>query len=189
MCIAISVKTLANHDNFISMIMYIQLLPKYKRLFSWFLNFYSLMHSIMEKAMAPHSSTLAWKIPWTEEPGRLHAVHGVAKSQTRLSDFTFTFHFHVLEKEMGNPLQCSCLENPRDREAWWAAVYGVAPSRTRLKWLSSSIALYHESHLYFNCYREYCHTNKCIPIAMLQMPRPSILTYAQVWMPEKYNNQ
>ena len=47
--------------------------------------------------MAPHSSTLAWKIPWTEEPGGLH---GVAKSRTRLSDFTFTFHFHALEKEM-----------------------------------------------------------------------------------------
>ena len=50
--------------------------------------------------MAPHSSTLAWKIPWTEEPGRLHAVHEVAKSQTQLNDFTFTFHFHALEKEM-----------------------------------------------------------------------------------------
>ena len=50
--------------------------------------------------MAPHSNTLAWKIPWTEEPGRLHAVHGVAKSRTRLSNFTFTFHFHALEKEM-----------------------------------------------------------------------------------------
>ena len=50
--------------------------------------------------MAPHSSTLAWKIPLTEEPERLHAVHGVAKSRTRLSDFTFTFHFHALEKEM-----------------------------------------------------------------------------------------
>ena len=49
--------------------------------------------------MAPHSSTLAWKIPRTEEPGRL-AVHGVAKSWTRLSDFTFTFHFHALEKEI-----------------------------------------------------------------------------------------
>ena len=46
--------------------------------------------------MAPHSSTLAWKTPWTEEA----AVHGVAKSQTRLSDFTFTFHLHALEKEM-----------------------------------------------------------------------------------------
>ena len=50
-----------------------------------------------EKAMAPHSSTLAWKIPWTEEPGRLH---GVAKSRTRLSDFPFTFHFHALEREV-----------------------------------------------------------------------------------------
>ena len=49
--------------------------------------------------MAPHSSTLAWKIPWTEEPGWA-AVHGVAKSRARLSDFTFTFHFHALEKEM-----------------------------------------------------------------------------------------
>ena len=52
-----------------------------------------------EKAMAPHSSTLAWKIPWTEEPCQA-AIHGVAKSWTRLSDFTFTFHFHALEKEM-----------------------------------------------------------------------------------------
>ena len=50
-----------------------------------------------EKAVAPHSSTLAWKIPWTEDPGRLH---GVAESRTQLSDFTFTFHFHALEKEM-----------------------------------------------------------------------------------------
>ena len=51
--------------------------------------------------MAPHSSTLAWKIPWTEEPGGLWSM-GVAKSQTRLSNFTFTFtfHFHALEKEM-----------------------------------------------------------------------------------------
>ena len=48
--------------------------------------------------MAPHSSTLAWKIPWTEEPGRLQSVGSL--SQTWLSDFTFTFHFHALEKEM-----------------------------------------------------------------------------------------
>ena len=57
---------------------------------------------------------------------------GVAKSRTRLSDFTFTSHFHALEKH-GNPLQCSCLENPRDAGAWWAAVYGVTQSRTRLR--------------------------------------------------------
>ena len=52
-----------------------------------------------EKAMAPHSSTLAWKIPRTEEPGRMQSM-GVTTSQTRLSDFTVTFHFHALEKEM-----------------------------------------------------------------------------------------
>ena len=49
--------------------------------------------------MAPHSSTLAWKLPWTEEPGRLQSM-GLLKSRTPLSDFTFTFHFHALEKEM-----------------------------------------------------------------------------------------
>ena len=49
--------------------------------------------------MAPHSSTLAWKIPM-DGGAWWAAVHGVAKSRTRLSDFTFTFHFHALEKEM-----------------------------------------------------------------------------------------
>ena len=68
----------------------------------------------------------------------LAAIHGIAKSHTRLSAFTLTFHFHALKKEIGNPLQYSCLENPRDGGAWWAAVYGVAQSRTRLKWLSSN---------------------------------------------------
>ena len=84
--------------------------------------------------MAPHSSTLAWKIPWTEEPGRLQSM-GVTKSRTLLSNFTFTFHFHALEKEMATH---SCLENTREGGAWWAAVYGVAQSQTRLKRLRSS---------------------------------------------------
>ena len=53
---------------------------------------------MLEKAMAPHSSTLAWKIPWMEEPGRLQSMG--SWSQTLLSDFMFTFHFHALEKEM-----------------------------------------------------------------------------------------
>ena len=47
----------------------------------------------LEKEMATHSNTLAWRIPWREEPGRL-LVHGVAKSRTQLGDFTFTFTFH-----------------------------------------------------------------------------------------------
>ena len=49
--------------------------------------------------MATHSSTLVWKIPWMEEPGRRQFM-GVSGGRTRLSDFTFTFHFHVLENEM-----------------------------------------------------------------------------------------
>ena len=49
--------------------------------------------------MAPHSSTLAWKIPWAEEPGRLQSM-GVARSRTGLNDFTFTFQFHAMKKEM-----------------------------------------------------------------------------------------
>ena len=57
------------------------------------------------------------------------AVYGVAQSRTRLSDFTFTIHFHALEKEMAT-LQCSFLENPRDGGVWWAAVYGIAQSLT-----------------------------------------------------------
>ena len=60
------------------------------------------------------------------------AVHGVAKSRARLSDFTFTFSLSCIGEGNGNPLQCSYLENPRDREAWWAAVYGIAQSQTRL---------------------------------------------------------
>ena len=52
-----------------------------------------------DKAMAHHSSTLAWKISWMEEPGRLQSM-GVTEGQTRLRDFTLTFHFHALEKEM-----------------------------------------------------------------------------------------
>ena len=51
----------------------------------------------MEKAMAPHSSTLAWKIPWTEEPGGLQSMGSL---RVGLSDFTFTYHFHALEEEM-----------------------------------------------------------------------------------------
>ena len=89
-----------------------------------------------EKAMAPHSSTLAWKIPWTEEPGRLQSMGSLE------SDMTERLHFHFslscIGEGNGNPLQCSCLENPRDGEAWWAAISGVAQSRTRLKRLSSS---------------------------------------------------
>ena len=86
--------------------------------------------------MAIHSSTFAWKIPWMEEPGRLQSKGSLE------SDTTERLHFHFsltcTGEGNGNPLQCSCLENPRDGEAWWAAVYGVTQSRTWLKRLNSS---------------------------------------------------
>ena len=143
-----------------------------------------LCKGILEKAMAPHSSTLAWKIPWTEEPGGPQSMGSLRVGQdsgTSLSLFTFMhwrrkwqptpvflpgesqgrgslmgchlwgriesdmterLHFHFslscTGEENGNPLQCSCLENPRDGGASWAAVYGVTQSRTGLKQLSSS---------------------------------------------------
>ena len=80
----------------------------------------------LEKAMATHSSVLAWKIPWTEEPGGLQSM-GLLR-----------VGLLCIGEENGNPLQCSCLENPRDRGAWWAAICGAAQSQTRLKRLSSS---------------------------------------------------
>ena len=94
---------------------------------------YSYPQGRVEKAMAPHSSTVAWKIPWMEEA----AVHGVAESDMT-ERLPFHFSLSCIGEGNGNPLPCSCLENPRDGGAWWAAIYGVAQSRTQLKWLSSS---------------------------------------------------
>ena len=81
--------------------------------------------------MAPHSSTLAWKIPWMEEPGRLQSMGREELDTTELLHFDFSLP--CTGEGNGNPLQCSCLENPRDGGAWWVSVYGVAQSRTRLK--------------------------------------------------------
>ena len=90
--------------------------------------------------MATHSSTLAWKIPGTEEPV------GCSPWGREESDTTEQLHFHFslshIGEGNGNPPQCSCLENPREGGAWWAAVYGVPQSRTGLKRLSSSSSRY-----------------------------------------------
>ena len=87
-------------------------------------------------AMAPHSSTLAWKIPWMEEHCRLQSMWSLRLDTTEWLHFHFSLS--CIGEGNGNPLQCSCLENPRDGRAWWAAAYGVTQSRTRLKRLSSS---------------------------------------------------
>ena len=78
------------------------------------------------------NSGLAWKIPWMEEPGRLQSMGSLRVGHNWATSLS------CIGEGNGNPLQCSCLENPRDRGAWWAAIYGVAQIRTRLKWLSSS---------------------------------------------------
>ena len=96
----------------------------------------------LEKGMAPHSSILAWKIPWTEEPGGLQSMGSLRVRHNWATDTTERLHFHFslscIGEGNGNPLQCSCLENPRDGGSWWAAVYGVTQSRTQLKRLSCS---------------------------------------------------
>ena len=68
-----------------------------------------------EKAIAPHSSTPAWKIPWTEEPGGLQSI-GSLESDTN-KRLHFHFSLSCIGEGNGNPLQCACLENPRDGEA------------------------------------------------------------------------
>ena len=83
--------------------------------------------------MALHSSTLAWKIPWMEEPGRLQSMGSLRVGTTERLHFRFSLS--CIGEGNGTPLQCSCLENPRG--AQWAAIYGVAQSRTQLKQLSS----------------------------------------------------
>ena len=106
--------------------------------------------------MAPHSCTLAWKIPRTEEPGRLQSM-GLLRV-----GHDFHFSLSCIGEGNGNPLQCSCLENPRDGGAWWAAVSGVAQSRTRLKRLSCSSS-----------------SSVCISIPISQMT-PSPLSYPDI---------
>ena len=70
----------------------------------------------MEKAMAPHSSTLAWKIPWMGEPGRLQSMGSLRVGHDGATSLSFSLS--CIGEENGNPLQCSCLESPRDGGAW-----------------------------------------------------------------------
>ena len=91
---------------------------------------------LSEKAMALHSSTLAWKIPWTEEPGRLQSVGSLGVRHDRatsLSLFSFT---HWRRKWQPTPVFLP--GESQGQGAWWAGVYGIAQSRTGLTRLSSS---------------------------------------------------
>ena len=93
--------------------------------------------------MAPHSSSLAWKIPWAEEPGRLQSVGLLRVGRdwaTSLSLFTF-MHW----RRRWQPTPVFLPGESQGRGAWWGAIYGVAQSRSRLKWLSSSSSKYNMS--------------------------------------------
>ena len=87
-----------------------------------------LVTVVWMKALKCHFlCTLAWKIPWTEEPGGLQSIG------SQRVGHNWEPSLSCIRERNGNPPQCSCLENPRDGGAWWAAVYGAAQSRTRLR--------------------------------------------------------
>ena len=99
-------------------------------------------HCCLENPMAPMGNGTPLQYSCLENPmdggAWKAAVHGVAEGRTRLSDFTFTFHFPALEKEMATHSTVLAWRIPGTAEPWWATVYGVAQSRIRLKRLSSS---------------------------------------------------
>ena len=94
------------------------------------------LSSILEKAMAPHSSTLSWKIPGTEEPGGLQSVGSLRVEHDWVNSLSLFTFMHWRRKWQPTPV--SLPGESHDGGACWAAVYGVAQSRTRLKGLSSS---------------------------------------------------
>ena len=140
---------------------------------NWFMCDKSLQSCLIicNPSMAPHSSTLAWKISWTEEPGRLQSMGSLRVGHDWATSLSLSLS--CIGEGNGTPLQCSCLENPRDGGAWWAAVSGVAQSRTRLKRHSSSSSrtVVGQSSLCTGFSRqEYCSGLLCLPPRGLPSP-------------------
>ena len=108
-------------------------LCQYSRLYYWIQLEYQT-----EKAMAPHSSTLAWKIPWTEEPVRLQSMGLLRVGHNWVTSLSLFIFMHWRRKWQPTPVFLP--GESRDRGTWWAAVYGVAQSRTRLRRLSSRVS-------------------------------------------------
>ena len=100
--------------------------------------------STREKAVATHSSTLAWETPWTEEPSRGYSPWG--RKESERTEWLH-FHFHALEKVMATHSSILAWRIPGI--LWWAAIYGVARSRTRLTWLSAGWV--HALQIIVNC--------------------------------------
>ena len=124
------------------------------------ITFYRDQTSYMGKEMATHSSTLAWRIPWTEEPGRLHTVHGVVKSWTRLSDFSFTFHSHALEKEMATHSSVLAWRIPGRGEP--GGLLSVGSHRVRHDWSDlAAAANFLQCTLTVSLHLVHTHTHTC----------------------------
>ena len=122
--------------------------------------------------MAPHSSTLAWKSPWTEEPGRLQSIGSLQVGHDWATSLS-----HIGEGN-SNPLQCSCRENPRDGGAWWAAIYGVAQGRSRLRWLSSSSNTIHCVQVHRKNYKTYKRVENTVLILRDQVSNTARFWYS-----------
>ena len=113
------------------------------------------------------------------------AVHGVARSQTR-EQLHFHFSLSCIGEGNGNPLQCSCLENPRDGGAWWAAVSGVAQSQTLLKRLSGSSSI---SKLYISkCLCSHKLKSFWLFISVLNSKRNTYLKFAGQQQKQTYHS-
>ena len=123
----------------------------------------------MEKAVAPHSSTLAWKIPWMEEPGRLQSM-GLLRVGTT-EQLHFPFSLSRIGEGNGNPLQCSCLENPRDRGAHGGlpsvGLYRVGHDRSDLAAAARLVIAF-------------LPRNKCLLCSRLQSPSGVILEPSKI---------
>ena len=147
---------------------------------------------IMEKAMAPHSSPLAWKIPWMEEPGRLQSMESRRvwhDWETSLSLFTF---MHWRRKWQPTPVFLP--GESQGGGAWWAAVYGVTQSQTWLKWLSSLAAASRKIDLWKYSYLDnlwksslYLQDNACRHPCLLVTPHLArwLETRKVCWIPPR----
>ena len=116
--------------------------------------FFVSLGTSMEKAMAPHSSTLAWKTPWTEEPGRLQSMGSLRVGHDWVPSLSLFTFMHWRRKWQPTPVFLP--GESQGGGAWWAATYGVTQSRTQMKWLSSSRRNFH-SVLHSGCTNLYSH--------------------------------
>ena len=154
-----------------------------------------LFHSLWFPGTTKVGSALVeWRRRWHPTPvllpGKSHgrrSLVGYSPWGREESDTTEWLHFHSSLSRIegnGNPLQCSCLENPRDGRTWWAAIYGVTQSRTRLKWLSSSSSIRREYRHKFLFFREICRTGLCCLICSrgsVSSILKRILVYVSLW--------